>query len=72
MLEYLLKWNAKHFRDKEGDFERRRIFSQLDRVDGLACDADAISKLLLGHFVVLLTQFPYAVGEPATHIRARA
>ena len=42
MLEYLLKWNAKHFRDEEGDFERRRIFSQLDRVDGLAREADAI------------------------------
>jgi hypothetical protein len=56
IMEYAFEWLAKHGGDSEGGFQRRRVFSQLDGVHGLARHLYFFSELLLRHLAMLEAQ----------------
>src|SRR6185436_4442515 len=71
ILKDLIEWNTEHLRDPEGDFERGRIFPELDRVDGLTGDADPVGELLLRHLLAVEPQPADVVLDRLRHQASR-
>ena len=57
--------------DLEREFERRRVLGRLDRVDGLARDANAIGKVPLGHLASVEAEAPDLVADAHCPHRGR-
>ena len=62
-LKDLFEGNAEGRGNTKRDFERRRVFAELDRVDRLARHADPIGERLLRHLVVFEAQTADVIGN---------
>src|SRR5580704_12525104 len=53
VAEDLVERQAVYPRDAEGDFQRRRVFAELDGIHGLPGDTDPVGELLLRHLLAI-------------------
>lgn len=65
VVEYAFERFAEHGSNAKSRFQRRRIFSQLDRVHRLASEVDLFRQLLLRHLSVFEAQSSDFVADRA-------
>ena len=61
VLEHSVEWDTEHRCNAERYFERRRVFAELDGIDGLPSHADPVGELLLRHLPVIEAKPPNCV-----------